>query len=455
MSDNIIAEQLTQLIALGRQSRLAKNAIELAFLAINDTRTLTPYRQGALWLSASGIHTLSGVLQIEANAPYVHFLNRLCTALLEKEPCTITKNDVDEQIANEWDEWLPAFVIWLPVKKTHGPDIGTPIGGLLFARDIAWREIDKLLLSEWSDIWSHAWSSYAKESQWLGKSGYKTIFKQLKYNRDVPWWKQKRFRIVLAVLVLLLFPVRLSILAPGELVPAFPIIVRSPLDGVISYFAVEPNQRVKKGELLFRLDETSFKSKLQAATETLATAEAEYRQNAQMAVYDEKAKTQLVTLKGRIDMARTEVNFLQEQLGNTSISAIQDGTVLFDDPSEWIGKPVVTGERVMRIATPEDAEIEAWIGVGDAIPLDTGAPVRLYLNANPFTSIKAHVLYVAYDAVQRPDGNYAYRVKAALNEKINNRIGLKGTARISGRWVPFIYWITRRPLATIRELVGW
>ena len=43
--------------------------------------------------------------------------------------------------------------------------------------------------------------------------------------------------------------------------------------------------------------------------------------------------------------------------------------VLFDSPSEWIGKPVQTGERVMRVADPDAVEIEAWVPVGDAIPL--------------------------------------------------------------------------------------
>ena len=35
--------------------------------------------------------------------------------------------------------------------------------------------------------------------------------------------------------------------------------------------------------------------------------------------------------------------------------------VLMDDPSEWIGKPVSTGERILRIAALDDAEVEAWL----------------------------------------------------------------------------------------------
>jgi hypothetical protein len=31
---------------------------------------------------------------------------------------------------------------------------------------------------------------------------------------------------------------------------------------------------------------------------------------------------------------------------------------------------------------------------------------------------------------------------------------LKGTAKLSGGWVPVAYWIVRRPLAAIRQTLG-
>ena len=110
--------------------------------------------------------------------------------------------------------------------------------------------------------------------------------------------------------------------------------------------------------------------------------------------------------------------------------------VLFDSPSEWIGKPVQTGERVMRVADPDAVEIEAWVPVGDAIPLAEGAPLRLYLAADPLTAVQGRVRYMAYDAVARPDGSYAYRVRASLDQAQGPRIGLKGTAKLQGERVP-------------------
>ena len=99
--------------------------------------------------------------------------------------------------------------------------------------------------------------------------------------------------------------------------------------------------------------------------------------------------------------------------------------------------------------------MEAWIPVADAIPLAAGAPVSLYLNASPLQPVQAQVRYVAHDASERPDGSYAYRLRASLDAPTAHRVGLKGSAKLRGRWVPLAYWVLRRPLASIRTTVGW
>jgi multidrug efflux pump subunit AcrA (membrane-fusion protein) len=250
-------------------------------------------------------------------------------------------------------------------------------------------------------------------------------------------------------------PVRLSVLAPGELVPANPSVIRAPIEGVIGVFHVKPNDDVKIGQPLFDFDDAPLVSKLAVASQALSTATAQYRQAAQLAVSDTKSKAQLAVLMGKIEERKAEAEYLRGQLERAHVVAPADGVALFDDPSEWIGKPVAVGERIMRIAGADGAEVEAWIGIGDAIPLEPGASVKLHLNASPLSAVSATIRYVAHDAVQRPDGSYAYRVRAALDEKTDHRVGLKGTAKLNGSWVPAIYWMLRRPIAAVRQAVGW
>jgi multidrug efflux pump subunit AcrA (membrane-fusion protein) len=211
---------------------------------------------------------------------------------------------------------------------------------------------------------------------------------------------------------------------------------------------------VSKNQLLFSFDQTLIRSRVEVAQQLLATAQTDYRQTSQQALSDVKAKAQLSLLAGKIEEKRAELSFAAEQQQRASVAAPQAGMVLMDDPSEWIGKPVAVGERILRIATPGDSEVEVWIPIADAITLPEGAQVSLYLHASPLSPVPARVRYMAHDAVQRPDGIYAYRLRATLSETTQHRVGLKGTARVHGEWVPLAYWLLRRPWAALRATLG-
>lgn len=448
---------IVTLLNMAHTARHAGSRVELDFLAVNSTHALAPYRQAALWFGDRAVCALSGVVQIEANAPYVHWLARACPACHAQLPKAgaVGAGDLPADTAAEWDEWLPAYGLWLPldVRDTGG---SVP-GGLLLARDIPWLPDEITVLAEWTDVLQHAYRAQAAPRHWnlaRLKSAVRHAFDRER-NAQLPWWRRRRLQAAAAVCAVLLFPVRLTVLAPGELVPANPAVIRSPLDGVIERFHVAPNQDVKKDQPLLDFDQAQLASRAAVAEQALVTAEAEYRQSAQQALTDGKSKALLATLQGKIEERRAETGYLRGQVERARMVAPRDGIVLLDDPSEWIGRPVATGERILRIAAPDDIEIESWLAIGDAIPLEPGAAVQLYLGASPLSPVDARIRYVSYDAVQRPDGSHAYRVRAKLDGATPHRIGLKGTARLSGRRVPLVYWMARRPLAAIRQALGW
>ncbi len=452
------ASPLFALLDLARRARQAGSVSELRFLLVNDSHALASYRQAALWWSDQGVQALSGVVQIEANAPYAQWLDRVCEhcARSHTGPQAIAASDLPSELAQQWSDWLPVNALWLPLNgSTPSSSNGTGLsGGLLLARDLPWTAQETGLLMEWLGTWQHAWCALAKPSTGTWRGWFRKCRQWLGPQADQPWWKQSRLRWAAAVLALLALPVRLTVLAPGELVPANPMVVRAPLDGVVEVFHVQPNQLVQKDQPLFGFDEALIQSRLDVATQTLATAETEYRQTSQQALVDAKFRSQLATLTGKIEEKRAEVDYLTEQLNRSRVLSPQNGVALFDDPSEWIGRPVAVGERIMRIADPADTEIEAWLPLSDAIALEPGAQVTLYLNASPLAPVSAQVRYQAHDAVQRPDGGYAYRVRARLEGPTNHRVGLKGTAKLHGGWVPLIYWMLRRPLASVRTALG-
>jgi hypothetical protein len=258
------------------------------------------------------------------------------------------------------------------------------------------------------------------------------------------------------IIAALFIPVNLTVLAPAQLIPFQPASVRAPMNGVIEKVLVEPNQQVERHTPLFEYDRSEIKNRMQVAEGAIAILEAEYRQKSQLAVFDQSSKGMLAMIQGEISEKAVELEYLKDIDKRSLVLAPEAGMVLFDDPSEWVGRPVVTGEKMMLVAVQDAVEIEAWLSPADVIPLDAGAPVSLYLNSDPLHSFSAQLRYVGFEALQRPDGHYAYRVRARLDGvEALPQVGLKGTAKIEGEEVTLAYWIFRRPLASLRAWLGW
>jgi hypothetical protein len=323
------------------------------------------------------------------------------------------------------------------------PAGGEAHGALLLARDLPWQDGDGRLVAEVADAYGHAWAA-------------------LDGRRPLRPWRallrrDRRWAVALAIVVFaaMWLPVRQSALAPAEIVPLEPTVVRAPLDGVVERIVVEPNQDVAAGQLLLTLDPTQIRNRLDVARKARDVAEAEYRQAAQQAAFDDKSRQQLLILRGRAEQRQADVTYAESLLARIQVKAERPGIAVFDDPNGWTGRPVKIGERILTIADPAKAEIEVRLPVADAINLEPGAEVALFLNIAPERRIGAALRYASYEATVGPDGALSYRLKATLaGGAPPPRIGLKGTAEIYGRKVTLFYYLMRRPLAALRQFTG-
>ena len=435
MTDN----PLMALLGLEEHARKAANSTELAFVMVNDSRALAAYRQAALYIEGEGLKAVSGVTAIETGAPFTLWLERVIRRVARDEVRLAGPDAIDGEDGEEWREWLPPHGLLLPLKDRDGKRLGA----LLLARDGEWADQEVALVTRAVDFYGYAWAVLHRPSplvQWRSRL------------TAVPKW---RLKLAAAILLALLFPVRLSVLAPAEMVAHDPAVIRSPLDGVVERVLVRPNQSVAEGDLLFTLDRTTLSGKLEVAKKALATAKAEFDQATQQAFYDPKAKAQLAVIRARIDERGAEAAQLEELMARAEVKAPRPGIAVLDDPAEWQGRPVNVGERVLAVASPTEVEVEAWLAPADVIALEPGGPVKLFLNADPLAPVSASLLYVAFEAIPQPDGTLGHRVRAALDPGQDMpRLGLKGTARLDGHRVPLIYWLLRRPLAVVRAFVG-
>jgi len=97
-----------------------------------------------------------------------------------------------------------------------------------------------------------------------------------------------------------------------------------------------------------------------------------------------------------------------------------------------------------------------WLPVANAINLDTGSQIRLFLRVAPLSPLTASLTQTSYQATLSPENIPAYRIRGRFDGDASQlaRIGLKGTAKLYGETVPLVYYLMRRPLAALREWSG-
>lgn len=429
--------KLTLLLQLERRARHAP-AKELPYVFVNETAELIPYRQAVLWRTdADRIEAVSGVAKPEANSPYALWLKpvlrHIGSAESGRQIKPFTANDLKPDFAKEWAEWLPEHGLWLPLSLASGQKYV-----LALFRESAWSEAEIHLLSYLAEAYAHAIALTEAVSP------------------TIPWQERLKVRktqIIIGSLLLLalFFPIRQSVLAEAEVIPQKPNLVRAPLEGVVETFYVLPNEAVKVGQKLFSLDKTELQSRLDVAKEKRDSAQTEYLQTTQEAMLDPTVKFKLAGLKSKWEQESAEVEYVRTLLQRSEVTATISGVTVFDDPNDWLGRPVKQGEKILAVADPKAVELEIRLPMEDLIVLETGSEVLFFSNITPHKPLEASLNYFSYRASPTPADVMAYRLKAAFTEKeALPRLGYHGTAKLYGNRRPFILWLLRKPIQTLR-----
>lgn len=434
------------LLQLERAARRAQTPAALHYTMVNETARLVAFRQAVLARSDGRVHralAVSGVAVIDRSTPYLHWLESVLTTLADRvgdatAPQPFTVDDLPEALRLDAAQWCAAHLLWCPLVA---PD-GQVLGVLWLTRPMPWDAAEIRLLQPLLESYAHAWRALVGP-------------RRLPRGRRWPRWPLMLAVLSVVVAALALLSVPQSVLAPAEVVGRDPQIVAAPLDGVIARFAVRPNQPVTVGTELFRFDDTVLRSRRDIAQQTLAIAEAELRRARQGAFADRESAAQVALLEARVRQREAELALAESRLTRAVVTAPRDGVAVFADARAWIGRPVQTGERVLEVADPRDVELTVWLPVGEVLALPSGARVQLFLDADPLTPVIATLEHVAWRADPTPDGRLAYRLTARFaDDQPPPRLGLRGTAKVSGEDVPLAYVLLRRPLSALRQTLG-
>lgn len=427
--------RFAQLLALEHQARAAQDVQALAYAMVNDAQAFFGFRHAAL-LIAGRVRALTGVSVVEPNAPFVAFVERASRELHagtpSSQPQIVTPESLSPASRADWQALSATHLCWIPLLDRQA----RPFGGLLLGRDQPWSEPERALLATLAECYAHAWQALDPRRPWR-----------------LRWPRRRRLALAAGLLLLLLLPVRQSVLAPAEVIPQDGQVVAAPLDGVIADILVKPNEAVTQGSVLLRFEATAIKAQADVAARALQVAEAELKANAQRAFVDAESSARTDLFAARVAQKRAELDYARQLLARTEVRAERDGIAVFADAQRWIGKPVQTGERLMEIANPDEAQLRIDLAVADALDFGPGTEVALFLDSDPLQRHAARLQRLAYEAQALPSGQLAYRLDAGF-EGAPPRIGLRGTAKLYGDRGPLVAYLLRRPLAALRQTVG-
>ena len=403
-------------------------------------------RGGLVWQVTAG----SSIGKIDRDAPFVRALECFVADLQTEAPDELARIQTVDLCSA--DAAVPAtgslaglcrafpHLVWIPLTR---PD-GQILGALAAFRQTAWQAAQTAILGAVSGPFGHAHAALVHRD---------TTFRQRLHG----FLATPRAIFVLPIILamLLMVPVRFSVLAPAEVVGNAPLLVTAPLDGVIREIAVNPGDTVEEGQLLISFNDTKLRNDQAIAVKNREVALAKYQRNVQSTVANHRDNQDITAAQADLAVAEAELELAQDMLNRAAVTAPRAGLAVFANRTDWQGKPVATGERIMEIVNPEEVEIRIDLAVADSMAVRQGTAVKLFLDGNPLGAGIATVSRIGYRPSPNAEQQMVYKIFAEFADQAAiPRLGARGTARIEGGLVPLGFYLFRRPLAALRQKLG-
>ncbi len=419
--------------------RECANAAEIGYLAVNELPRLLRADQAMLLRPAPATGALrlthvSSLSRIDGRAPLVRALEQRCAGhMAMAEPAPIDLSGLETAAG--------------PFRLTNGLAAplrvrrGEPAGLLLFAAAHAFQPADLVVAGRVATAIAHALSAFAPRGVAVRMSRRRKAF---------------MLSALGIVLVTSALPFRLSAIAPAEIVPRNADVVAAPLDGVVARILVDPNTPVDAGTPLVRFVDTELVGALAVAERNVEVAAARTRRARQGASLSEDMRRELAVAEAEWRVAGAERDEAAARLDRALVRAPSAGIAVFSRREDWAGRPVATGERIMRIARPGDLAIAIELGLSDAVVLDGEGEVRFFPDANPLAPVRGTIVRAGHVAERAAGERLVFPVDAEPDAAALSglRIGLRGSAQIYGRRAPLAFHVLRRPLAWLRQRTG-
>lgn len=444
-----------KLLAFEAGLRRPADIRELDFFVANEISQILPARQVIVQRVGTGgkqyrIKAISALAMPDRDAPLTRWLNRVLACKL---PAGSPAMPVGSGITTP--EAPPLRYFRLPATEGEGKPYGYPYvlqlplagrdgaicGAISLLSDRPHDPANEALAVRAGDAVSHAFNAFPAARP-MGA---------FIRNRPLRWLTAG------ALFAALFIPVPLTVLASARVVAHQPEMVAAPLSGVIKTVHLPPNSNVKTGDLLFSYDKTELQNNADLAVQNIAVAEARLHRANQGAFGSGEGRRELAVAKAELDLALAEGTAARRRLALADVRASGPGVLLFSNIEDWTGRPVDTGERVMRIADPAKVAFAIDLETSDTIILSDEASAKVFLDSNPLSPVAAQIDRRPYEPELSETGilSFPLRAQPQSNDGTRLRIGQRGTAQLYGDNVPLWFLLFRKPLAFLRQKTGW
>lgn len=444
--------EISNLFQLEYNLKNCENEVELYYQIVNQTRKFVDYQEAILFTTDFNYKlksvAISDLVVVDETSLHIQFLNQLSNHLYKKFGDELRvvdiKNDLDDDLRKDLFEYSFPNILWIPL-TTIKNNIEIKFYLVLFKVDV--------FTQKDIDILEHISTSYKYSLFANRKCSVSNLLKKMNF-------KNKYTKYILLFMFLIMFiPIKMSVLAPFEIEAKEPLIISSPIEGAIEEIKIKPNEFVKKEQLLVKIKDTDLKNNYEIAQKRVDSILAELHTMQQAGFYDIDKKSQIKKLETEVELKQSELTFAKEQLEKTEIFAKQEGIAIINNPNEWQGKPVITGERIFLIAQKDKIEIKIMLAVKDALFLKENSDVKIFIDNKLFETWDAKVSHISYQPELTPENILSYKIIADFNDLKQNeeipKIGLRGTAKIYSDDVSLFFYLFRKPITTLRQWLAW
>ena len=437
--------KIARLIGLEKKAREARSKDELNFIVVNEIRELVDFNNAFLLKQSStssfNVEAISDLATVDRTAPLVTFIEKIINhddhkklkEIITIDIATFAKKNKITKIKN-----LPNTLLLVPI---YSPQKGHQ-GFIAINRENKFLDSEIELLRHIAGTFGHAFNTFI------------STFPIIEFFKKHFFGKGK-WRIIIIIVLVLIIPVSMTTTAPVEVIAKNPSLITAPFSGVIKRILPNNNDNIHSGDLLVLLEDSDLVNQHNLAKQTLQIAEKELLRSRQSSFTDNNEKSRLAELSAQVELKKAEMNYASEKLSMTKILSSTNGIAIIDNTSEWQGRPVDVGEKIMIVADPNLIEFLIWLPVKDSIIIDDNSIVKVFLDINPIKSLKGKILRASYEPYVSPSEVLSYKLIANFEggKKIP-RIGLRGTAKIYGSRVTLFYYLFRKPITFVRQLIG-